>query len=113
MPYTESVKKLLAAAGEKFGTLTLAEDRLFTNIAKGELAKYSVDSDKEDDPFHPNNWGAARTLTADRIIWLCTDPSATKWITHRGVCIKGARVNGILDLEDATLPFSLSFEACS
>ena len=54
-----------------------------------------------------DNWDAQRMLRADCIEWLCTDPQASAFITHRGIQIDGMRIDGDLNLENAQFPFTL------
>ena len=41
---------------------------------------------------------AGRTLRADRLVWLLTDPDAKALVSHRGLQIANAEVEGELDL---------------
>lgn len=101
---------LLELAEKKFGTLAEAEEKLFTATAEGKLADYSSGNKEADDPANADNWGNDRTLQADRIAWLCTDREASKLVTYRGIQVKGARLDGELDLLFATIAFPLYFE---
>ncbi len=104
---------LIALARAEFGTLTEGEKKLFKAAAEGKMADYSSGDKEFDDPANADNWGPKRTLQADRITWLCTDPNASKLVTHRGVQVKGARIDGALDLRFATILFPLYFETSS
>ena len=85
---------LLDLAKKRFGEpLSKADKTLFAQTAKGEVAHYG-----EGDPAEADKWGEDRVLHADRIVWLCTDPDAAKEVTYQGVHIKGARIEGILEL---------------
>ena len=108
----DAASELLKLAQEKFGKLTAAEKKLFRTAATGELADYSPRSKKPIDPANAAKWGPSRVLLADRIAWLCTDKQASQLITHRGIRIKGSRVDEELDLEAARIPFPLYFEQC-
>lgn len=95
---------LLELAKEEFGEdLTEAEQKLFRATAKGEMADYG-----EGDPAKANEWDDDRVLQADRIEWLCTDPKATREITHRRILIKGARIEGEIGLSSAKIDFVLA-----
>lgn len=107
---SDRTSNLLELATQKFGALTTAEEKLFRAAANGKLADYSADSEKVNDPATAENWGKERLLNANRIAWLCTDPQASVLVTHRGIWIKGARIDGELDLQFAKISFPLFFE---
>ena len=88
------MKQLLELAKKRFpDDWTDADERLFEQVALGEVADYG-----DGDPAEADKWGKERVLRADRIEWLCTDREAIKEVTHRGVGIKGARIDGEVDL---------------
>ncbi len=100
------MKQLLELAKEKFAAdWTAADELLFTQTAKGKVAHFG-----DGDPAEANTWGKERVLPANRIEWLCTDPEAAKAVTHRGVQIQGARIDGALDLIFAKIEFPLSIQ---
>jgi hypothetical protein len=90
--------RFVELASTKFGKLTEAEKKLFRAVADGEIADLS---------------GDAGMLRADRIAWLFRNPQALSLITGRGVAIKGARIEGELDLKDADVPFPLECANCA
>lgn len=99
-----SAEALLELAKKRFGdSLTDADETLFRKTANGEEANYG-----EGDPAEADTWGEDRVLRADRIEWLCTDREAVKKVTHKGVQIKGARIEGELTLSYANIAFRLS-----
>jgi sRNA-binding regulator protein Hfq len=112
-PETGRVKRLLELAKQEFGNISPAEEKLFRGIAKGQTVDYSTGSDVENDPSNALKWTADRVLTAVGIAWLCTDPQASALVTYRGISVKGARVDGPLDLQFAHMPFRFRFENCS
>lgn len=95
-------------AGEK--ELAPVDEKLFRAVADGEFADYSAASEQDNDPAKANTWGPERVLKVDRIIWLCTDRQASVLVTYRGIRIKGARIEGKLDLRHAKIPYPLIFE---
>ncbi|MCH8244246.1 MAG: hypothetical protein IH897_16790, partial [Planctomycetes bacterium] len=100
------MKQLLELAKERFPhDWTDADERLFGQTAIGEVADYG-----DGDPAEADKWGEERVLRADRIEWLCTDREAITAVTHRGVQIKGARIDGELDLSFAKIEFPLAIE---
>lgn len=106
----DNASRLLELAKQKFGSLTAAEEKLFRAVANGEVADYSAGSEEDNDLAKAENWGPERVLQASRIAWLCTGKPASELVTHRGICVKGARIEGELDLEEAQISFCLFFE---
>ena len=106
----DNAQKLIDLARKKFRDLTVAEAKMFEAAAKGELAECSADDEGQNDPAKAAEWGDERVLKADRIAWLCADPQASALVTHRGISLKGARIDGDLDLRFMTICFPLVFE---
>ena len=52
-------------------------------------------------------------LRAGLLSWLCTDESARALIGHKGVRVLGAKIDGRLDLEGATIPFPIVLTFCT
>lgn len=101
-----SAAALLELAKKRFGDrLTDADKRLFGTTAGGNVAYYGKGK-----PAEADTWGKDRVLRADRIEWLCTDRKAVKEVTHKGVWIQGARIEGQLQLSYAKIAFPLSIE---
>ncbi len=105
--------ELLKLARERFQNLSPTEEKLFRAVAKGEQADFCAASKEGNDPNHADKWPAERTLKADRIAWLCTDPSASRLVTHHGIAVAGARVDGMLNLEWANIAFPLVMQHCA
>jgi len=96
----DKATKLLKLAKEKFGeTLTKSEIKLLDKVINVELADYSDDEE--------------RKLRAGIIEWLCSDKQATALVTHRGICIKGANIDDLLNLAYLNIRFPLYFEKCN
>ena len=106
----DNATKLLGLAKQKFGTLTEAEQKFFTAVAKGEVADYSAEVEENNNPVDAANWGPERVLKADRIAWLSTNKQASELVTHRGIRLKGTRIEEKLDLEYGDILFPLIFE---
>lgn len=51
-------------------------------------------------------------VEASHLHWLCTNPAASKLVTHRGIAIRKAKISGKLDLEYADIQFPLWFKTC-
>ncbi|HYW71840.1 MAG TPA: hypothetical protein VE961_12450 [Pyrinomonadaceae bacterium] len=70
------------------------------------------DDDPDNDPATADGWPAERHIRAELIRWLCVDRSAREQVDPRGVRLRGARINGSLDLSFVTLLFPLSLRRC-
>ena len=91
-------KNLLELAREKFeGELSEAEEKLFEATGRGETATVSYwDNDN-------SYWeGASLLIRADRIVWLMTNKQARRRVAHNGVAIRGAKIDGEIDLPFVT-----------
>jgi hypothetical protein len=106
--------ELLALAKEHFGDRHTDADRnLFHHLANGWMADFSDDNPNRNDPAGAEEWGDHRVIRADRLRWLLTDPSAMQQISrHGGFGIKGARIDGALELYGATIDWLIAFESC-
>ena len=109
-------------AKEKFGkanaegknSLLEADLKLFTAVAMGTPSVFLSGDPEQDDPSNAATWGTGRVISADRLIWLCTDSMAKKWVKQNaGINVVGARVDGDFDLSQASVPFALRFQRCS
>ena len=78
-------------------------------MAVGKTADFSDEEGKNNKPENAGDWGARRVIEADRIEWLCTDAEALQLVTHRGIAVKRARVDGELILQFARIPFAFDF----
>lgn len=104
--------ELLELAEVRFGK-TKVDKKLFAATAKGEIAGYSSEKVDENDPANADKWTAKRVIKAEQIQWLCTDRKAKKLVTHKGIEIQGARIEGELDLQFAEMSFPLTFRKCA
>jgi len=105
--------KLIDLAKAKFGDLTEAEQDLFIAAAIGEGADCSGLTKKDNDPANADQWPNERTIKAECIEWLCTDSEASSLVTHKGVQVEGARIEGEPQLTFANILFPLIFVRCS
>ncbi len=101
--------ELARAEFEDFGP---ADEKFFRAVAEGEVAEYREGDEDKDSPANADKWGEERVLKADRIGWVCTDKDAREEVTHRGIEVKGARIDGNVDLAFRKVPFDLFFESC-
>lgn len=105
---------LLKLARQNFtNDLSEAEIKMFLATASGEMANCQLTKEEkiigsnDYDISQSNQWSTNRVIRADRLAWLCTDAEAAKLVNYRGIQINGAAIDGILDLERATLTFAL------
>ncbi len=109
----DNSSKLLDLARKRFGTLTPAEEKLFQAVADGNVADYSAKNPEDNNLSKAKSWPDERSLKAICITWLCTDKQAIYLVTHKGIQIKGVRIDGKLDLMFARISFPLVFFKCS
>ena len=93
--------------------LTPAERQLLERVADGEEADFSAPDEGRNDPAQGAAWGPERTIRAAFLHWLCTDAQAAACVPPKGIRIRGARIEGPLDLEGATLLHRLSLIRCA
>ena len=84
----------------RFGKLSLAEERLANAAAKGEMADCMGLS------------GDDKNIRGDLLSWLCTDPQATAQLTYRGIFMSGAEIVNEVDLAWAKIPFPIVVSDC-
>ncbi len=93
---------LLQRAEEQFQQrFSPSERQLFKLVPDGK----EVDCQR----FH----GPDKSIKADLLLWLCTDPDAVAQVTNRGIYITGATIENKLSLEWATITFPLRFHECA
>ena len=109
----EEKSELVELAKKHFDDLSEAEIKFFTAIEKEEIADYTSSNEEENNPENADQWGNDRVLHAKTIKWLCTDPKAAKLVTYKGIQIKGARIEGELNLQFAVMGFPLVFFECA
>ena len=105
--------ELLKLAEEEVGQLSEAEERLFKAVANGEIANYSDKRKENNDPNNAGKWGNERLIRAKCVEWLCTDKEALEFVTHKGVLIKGVRIDEELGLMFAKITFPLVIQECA
>ncbi len=93
--------------------LTPAEQWLLARVADGEEADFSAPDEGQNDPTQGAAWGPERTIRAAFLHWLCTDAQAAACVPPKGIRIRGARIEGPLDFEGATLLHWLSLIRCA
>jgi hypothetical protein len=90
--------KLLQLAQKQSISLAPSEEKLFRAAANGKTANYRIDSENDNDPANAAAWLSVHVIRADRLVWLCTDPEASKLVTYRGILVNGARIDGVTSL---------------
>ena len=105
-------EELIQLAESRF-TLYVPELKLLRKVVGGEDADYRADEDVLNDPANSAEWDQNRTLPAYLIVWLCTDRKASSFLTHRGLSILGAKIEGSLNLQYSSLEFPLILRRCA
>ena len=111
----EKATTLLEMAKQEFVTgekkeFSKAEHRLMLALESNKIADFSAASEKVNDPANAEGWDKeTRTLSVPILVWLCTNKQATALIGNLGINVKGARIDGNLDLSYVKLPFPLTF----
>jgi hypothetical protein len=107
---------LTAMAQAQFGALTDAELRILRAAPMRELA-WASKSEDPDDPLNDvakaESWGKERTVRAELLAWLLSDPEASKLVHPSGVGLAGARIAGKLDLSYLDIIHPLTLLDCS
>jgi hypothetical protein len=104
-------QRLRALAQGLFQSWTSAEQTLLGSVAAEQVASCGGPSGTEKD-LHAAAWSESQTIRAPIIRWLCADRQATRYIGPKGIHIKGAKINGRLDLQAVNIPFPLCLEDC-
>lgn len=110
---SDNASKLLDLATKKFPSLTFtkAEKNLFQAVVNGETADCSDRLEKNNDPNMAKDWDEdTRVIRAKCLYWLITDREASAMVTHKGIRVKGARIDGQVNLAYARISFPLHFE---
>jgi hypothetical protein len=105
-----------AMAQQKFGASISAAERKLLHAAPLRDVPWFGPSDDADntvnDPAHGDKWGADRTVRAEVIAWLLSDPQPSQYIHPSGLALAGARITGNLDLSYATVNKPLTLFRC-
>ena len=87
----------------------LLRNNITEEVAKAVVAR----AEEANDPANSANWPDERRLEASRISWLCTDREAPKLVSHNGIRIFGASIDGRFDLEDVSVVFPIGIRMSS
>ncbi len=107
--------KLGALARKQFGTLSEAEVRVLEAVLTGEACFCGPNAnlaDPRNDPAGADGWGREREIRAELICWLCLNPEASRMVKPPGIHVFGAKINGLVCLAFANVPFPLGFQRC-
>lgn len=106
-----NAEKLVRLAKKRFDLGAVGEEFL-RKIGAGLVFDRRIGDESIDDPANSDEWDNARVLEAGIIVWLCTDFDASKLVPHKGIQVKGVRIDGNLDLAFARISFGLFFKNC-
>ncbi len=106
-------KKLLEVLKQDFPDLTDAEIRLISDAVDGEQTNLFTEPNVDGGPENAASWGAERTIKAKLIYKLCADPDVTKLVHHIGIHVEGAKIDEVIDFQDAKLPYPLKLVCCA
>lgn len=106
---TPAEKVLLENAGKG----APADFRIDKKVLKGEPADYCLNVDDPDNPANSAIWGIERTIRAELLYWLCTNVQAIGLVHAKGINIRGAKVEGTINFDSATLLHPLGLSLCS
>lgn len=103
-------------AQRKFGDSLSAAERKLLRAAPSRDVPWVGPSDDPDnatnDTAHAEKWDAERTVRAEFIEWLVSDPLPSQLIHPSGLALAGARITGNLDLSYATVDKPLTLIRC-
>ena len=96
--------------------LTDAEVKLFTATEAGEetsLKAQKIGKPEDNNPANAAGWPNNRVIHAECLNWLFTDRKASQLVTYKGITLRGIRVDGDIDLDDAEVKFPFFASNCS
>ena len=113
---TDPADVLDTMAQQKFGApLSVAERKLLHSAPLRDVPWFGPTDDPDNaanNPAHGESWGAERTVPAEFIAWLVSDPQPAQYIHPSGLALAGARITGNLDLSYATVSKPLTLIRC-
>jgi hypothetical protein len=107
------IEQLLELAKASEFRLNEPDLKLLQCVAAGKAADFSDKDEERNAPERAGEWGEERCLSAELIAWVCTDREARDFITHKGLRVIGAKIEGSLDLNFAQMEFPLAFLRCA
>jgi len=120
-PFAHDPQAFASAALERmaranFGELSAAELQFVRHAPYRELVWSSPSSDPDNpvnDPSRAATWGKERTIRAQIICWILSDPQASKYVHPSGIGVAGARIAGTIDLSYATVTLPITLLDCA
>jgi hypothetical protein len=113
MTRTKNLIKLAKSAAKSADfTLSKPELDLLKAASNGKAIRYREDGKACEYPDNAASWEENHKISASLIVWLCKDSEACKFLTHSGLKIHGAMIEGALDLTDINLSIPLEFHHC-
>src|SRR5450631_2361616 len=110
---SHQIEKLTALARQEFGELSDAEMRVLRAAGSGICTTcQTAEGELADKPEHADTWGKDREVRAALVRWLCVFPEASKDVAPRGIQVRGANIQGLLDLSAVTVSFPIVFIQC-
>ena len=100
-------ERLLGLAKVAFPDLSDPERKVVEAAALGGVANLQSRDPKENDPATAETWPDERRVRAAVLRWLCVDPAVRRLVDPQGIQVRGARIEGRLDLSFARMPFPL------
>lgn len=82
-------------------------------MVKVEAGEFLILGKEGDNPSTAATWEPNRVIRAKVLEWICTDRLARQFVSHKGVLIIGARIDGLLDLAYSQMPFPIWLRRCS
>ena len=111
---TSKAEQLLELAKAAEFSLGVPELKLLRCVAAGVAVDFKEEEEEERNATERlGEWGEERRLSAELIAWVCTDRDAREFITHKGLQVIGAKIEGSLDLSFAQMEFPLAFSRCA
>ncbi len=115
-PQTLASAALEQMARAYFADLSPAELQFVRHAPYRELVWSSPSADPDNavnDPAKAASWGKERTIRANLVRWILTDPAAAKYVHPSGIGIAGARIAGTLDLSYMTVTVPITLLDCA
>ena len=112
---TDPGANLVKLAKQKFGVLNRAEQLLVAAAAVRNLVWLGPSPDPSDPSnavTHGDKWGPERSVRAEVIRWLASDPGAAAFVHPSGPGFAGARVTGEIDFSYLVLPRPITMLDC-
>ena len=103
-------------ARANFGAMSAAEMQFVRHAPYRDLIWSSPSSDPDNpanDASKAASWGKERTIRAEIIRWILSDPEASKYVHPSGIGVAGARIAGAIDLSYATVTLPITLLDCA